>query len=178
MSVYRSTYLSVILSICCSICMSFCCSVYHSFYLLFYLSFFLSGALSVLSLLSFCLCCSFYHSVCLSMYVLLAMIFTHVWNIIYRCFVSSVSVIWRTDGPLTAKLFRFWLGIEKPSNLFAHISLWCALLCSSAGAAYTLVFRTERNVGWTGLPFWDGKTHSCWKPQRFMTEKETNIEVG
>ncbi len=141
-SVYCSSYLSVIL---------FCLS----FYLLLYLSFFLSGSLCVLSLLSFCLCCSFYHSVCPSFF--LAMIFTDV--------LWTLSVISRTDGVLTAKLFRLRLGIEKPSNLFAHISLWCALLCSSAGAARPFVFCTERNVGWTGLPFWNWKIHSCWKPQ-------------
>ncbi len=159
-SVCCSHSLSVCLSIVLPICLSFC-SVYHSICYYIYCSFclvlsvFYHSCHSVCAVLSIILSVVLYMSFSLSSYDICR--FTDV--------LWTLSVIWRTDGVLTAKLFRLRLGIEKPSNLFAHISLWCALLCSSAGAARPLVFCTERNVGWTGLPFWNWKIHSCWKPQ-------------
>ncbi len=159
---FVSLYLSVARTLYLCVCLLFFLSVYHSVLLIilsviiftvlfvwFSLCSITPVILSVLFFLSFCL------SFSLSSYDICR--FTDV--------LWTLSVIWRTDGVLTAKLFRLRLGIEKPSNLFAHISLWCALLCSSAGAARPLVFCTERNVGWTGLPFWNWKIHSCWKPQ-------------
>lgn len=87
-------------------------------------------------------CLLFFLSIFLthSIYDILCNIHMHMCDMYDMQMFRVLCVAWQTDGVLTAKLFR--RGIKKPSNLFAHISLWCAVLCSSAGAARTLIFHT------------------------------------